>query len=556
MKIFKLFIVAMLTAGTLLSCQKELKFDNNGVSSGTLKKDGSGNCAPVTVNGIYKVDSVLNASHFVDVQVNVAFPGTFEIKSDTVNGYSFRKVGSVVFGLNTVRLYASGKPITAGTNTFTIKYGASTCSFSITAIPSNTSGAVYTIGGAPGSCTGAIAGGTYVAGVALAPSNTLTIQVNVTVAGYYTIGAATTNGFVFSGSGVFTTTGLQNVVLTGTGTPINAGVTAVTVTNLSATCSYSITVQPAGGGIPAVFTLDGAPGNCNAFILAGTYAAGVAASASNTVKLNVTVTTAGTYNITTSTTNGITFSGTGILALGAQQIILTATGTPAAVGTFAFTPNIPNSCNFSVTCTTAPPVPAGDYFPLTQNSNWSYDVIFAGVPQMDTIFYKSTVFKTYNSNQYREFEVEDGGVPSDTLHYRKSGNDYFHWALSDSYSGIFQFDNPVFADFNFLKENAATNTTWSSAEMNGTVSGNAAKLRYDFKIVSANTSFTVNGVTFNNVIQVSCTAQVSLLGAPYTALDITNFYYAKGVGLIKLKNTDVASGSSVLELDLRKYTVF
>jgi hypothetical protein len=248
MKIFKSLLIALLAAGTFASCQKELKFDDNGVSSGTLAKDGSGNCAPVTVNGIYKTDSVLNASNFVDVQVSVVFPGTFDIKSDTVNGYSFRKAGSVVFGANTIRLYATGKPIAAGRNIFTIKYGSSVCTFEVTAVPSNTSGAVYTIGGAPGVCTGAIAGGTYKAGVALDPNNTLTIQVNVTTVGYYTIGAATTNGFIFSGSGVFTTTGLQNVVLTGSGTPINAVPTAVTVTNLTATCSYSIAVLAGSGG--------------------------------------------------------------------------------------------------------------------------------------------------------------------------------------------------------------------------------------------------------------------------------------------------------------------
>ncbi len=556
MKIFKLFIVTIFSAVGFLSCQKELKFDENGVSTGSLKKDGSGNCTPVTANGIFKVDSLLNASHFADVQVNVSVPGTFEIKSDTVNGYSFRKVGSMAFGLNTIRLYASGKPIAAGTNTFTIKYGSSTCTFSITVIPSTASGAVYTIGGAPGACTGAIAGGTYVAGVALAPSNTLTIQVDVTAAGYYTIGAATTNGFVFSGSGVFTTTGLQNVVLTGTGTPLNAGATVVTVTNLSTTCSYGITVQPSGGGTPAVFTLDGAPGGCTAFALSGTYAAGVAASASNTVKLNVTVTTAGTYSITTNTANGITFNGSGTLAAGAQQITLTASGIPAAAGTFTFNPNITNSCNFSVTCTTAPPIPAGDYFPLTQNSNWSYSITLFGVLQTDTAFYKATAFKTYNGNQYREFEVEEASVPTDTLHYRKSGNDYFHWAPNDYYSGIFQFDNPVFTDINFLKENAATGTTWASAELNGTSGGAAAKLRYDFKIESANTSLTVNGVTFTNVIHVSCTAQVSILGAPFTPLDISNFYYAKGGGLIKAKNADASAGTPILELDLKHYTVF
>ena len=248
MKILKSFFWAAAVAMAFTACQKELKFDDNGTSSGSLKKDGSGNCLSAAVNGIYRADSLLNASHYADVQVNVSVPGTFEIKSDTVNGISFRKVGSVVFGLNTIRLYASGKPVLPGTSTFTIKYGSSTCSFNINVLPASTAGAVYTLGGAPGQCTGAFSGGTYAAGVALDPTNTLTVQVNVSAPGYYTIGALTTNGFVFSGSGVFSAAGLQNVVLTGTGTPLAAGTTAVTVSNLSATCSYNITVLPGSGG--------------------------------------------------------------------------------------------------------------------------------------------------------------------------------------------------------------------------------------------------------------------------------------------------------------------
>lgn len=555
MKIFKSFFLAITVTTAFWACQKELKFDNSGTSSGTLKKDGAGNCAPVTANGIYKVDSLLNASHFIDVQVNVSVPGSFDIKSDTVNGISFRKAGSVVFGANTIRLYASGKPVAAGTSTFTITYGTSTCNFSITVIPAGATGAQYTLGGAPNACTGAIAGGTYVVGTAMTPGNTLTIQVNVTVPGYYTIGAATINGFIFSGSGVFTTTGLQNVVLTGSGTPLNAGPTAVTITNLTSTCSFSINVQ-ASGGSPAVFTLDGAPNGCTGFTLAGTYAEGVAASASNTVKLNVTVQTAGSYLITTNTANGISFTGSGVLAAGPQQITLTATGTPAAAGSFVFKPTITSTCDFSVTFTAAPPVPVGDYFPLTQNSNWSYDVSFFGTPLADTVFYKSTTTKTYNANSYREFEVEEGGAPTDTLHYRKSGNDYFHWTISDSYSGTFQFDNPAFADINFLRENAATGTAWSSAVISGTSGGTATNLRYDFKVVSANTTLTVRGITYTNVIHMSCTTQISILSAPYVASDINNMYYAKGVGLIKVKDVDATLGTSIAELDLRFYTVF
>ncbi len=248
MKIIRsLFLV--FTAGIiLLACQKEIKFDDNGISAGTLVKDASGACLPVTVNGVYKVDTALTADNFVDVKINATIPGTFDIKSDTVNGYSFRKAGSVVFGANTIRLYASGKANIAGLNIFTIKYGTSVCTFSVTAAGSSAGTAVYTLGGAPGNCTGASAGGTFTAGTALTPSNTITIQVNVTQLGTYGIGATTGNGFVFSGSGFFTTLGLQNVVLTGLGTPTFAGATTASITNLAATCKFLITVQAGTGG--------------------------------------------------------------------------------------------------------------------------------------------------------------------------------------------------------------------------------------------------------------------------------------------------------------------
>jgi hypothetical protein len=361
MKIFKLFITAFIAAVALSACQKELSFPDNGTSSGALKKDGAGACVPITVNGIYKVDSILNASNFVDVQVNVSLPGTFEIKSDTVNGYSFRKVGSVVFGTNTIRLYATGKPKTAGTNTFTIKYGSSACTFDVTVIAAGSSGAVYTIGGAPGICTGAMAGGTYVAGVALAPSNTLTIQVNVSVVGYYAIGATTTNGFVFSGTGVFTLTGIQNVVLTGNGTPTTAGNTLVTVTNLTATCTYSVTVQPGAGGGTAAYTLSGTPNVCTGSTVNGVYTAGILATSANTVTLNVNVTATGTYAITTGIVNGFAFSKTGTFtATGAQTVTLVATGTPTVAGPFSFVAsgNGSSSCSFSVNCNAAGPAGA------------------------------------------------------------------------------------------------------------------------------------------------------------------------------------------------------
>lgn len=553
MKIFKKFFTVAAFLVAFLSCQKELSFDNGGVSAGSFKKDVAGDCAPVTVNGIFKVDSVLSNAQYVDVEVSVSTPGNFEIRSDTVNGFSFRKVGSVVFGSNTIRLYPSGKPIAAGSHTFTVRYGNSTCSFDITVAGPGTGIAAFTLGGAPGACTGAVSAGTYMVGTPLTPSNTLVVQVDVTTAGTYVLSAATTSGFAFTASGVFTTTGLQNVTLTGTGTPTTAGVAVVTVSNIASNCVFNITVLPAGGGTPAIFTLDGAPAGCTGFTLAGTYNVGTAVTAANTVKLNVTVTTAGSYNITTNTLNGITFSGAGVLALGAQQITLTATGTPTVAGAFVFKPNVIGTCDFSVNCVAGPPVLNNDYFPLTANSWWSYDI----VGQPDTIFNIVFGTKAYSGNTYTEVRQEYQSSPVDTTHYRKSGNDYFEWVISDAYSAQFGFDNPATVDINFLKENAATGTTWQWGPYTGTVGGTAnVDLRYDFKIENANTTLTVSGKNFTNVIHVSVTVQLKVAPSPvYTAIEKNDFYYAKGIGLIKIKYNDLLGGGVLGEIGIRNYKV-
>ena len=97
MKIFKSVILILATFLAFLSCQKELAFDNTGVSAGTFQKDAGGNCLPATITGVFKVDSVLTNNLFVDLQVNASTPGTFDIRTDTINGYSFSKAGSVVF---------------------------------------------------------------------------------------------------------------------------------------------------------------------------------------------------------------------------------------------------------------------------------------------------------------------------------------------------------------------------------------------------------------------------------------------------------------------------
>lgn len=250
-----LMVIAVAVTG-FTACQKELEGD--GIATGSFKKDAAGNCSPVQVNGIYRADSLMKADNFVDVQVMAVTGGTFDIRSDTISGLSFSKSGIMSTGLNTIRLFASGTPLVAGTHTFTIQFGTSICTFDITVFGTAPGAAIYTLDGSPGNCAGFTVNGTYTAGIPLTANNWVNFSVNVTTIGTYNLSTTTSNGITFTGSGVFTTTGTQGITLLGSGTPLAGGTFPFTPSNAGTSCSYEITVLPAGSG-SAVYTLEGNP---------------------------------------------------------------------------------------------------------------------------------------------------------------------------------------------------------------------------------------------------------------------------------------------------------
>jgi hypothetical protein len=100
---------------------------------------------------------------------------------------------------------------------------------------------------------------------------------------------------------------------------------------------------------------------------AGSMTAGTAVSGV-TQTITATVTTMGTYSITT-TANGVTFAASGTFAgTGAQNIVLSATGTPTTAGSNNFTLNTTPNCSFSRTTNVAYTVPAT--ITLAQNKTY------------------------------------------------------------------------------------------------------------------------------------------------------------------------------------------
>ncbi len=235
-----------------MACQKEASFEkgNSSASVGSLSVDASGNCLGAVVSGTYYKDTAIKASNYVDVSVQVDTAGTYTISSDTVNGYYFKATGSFTgTGTQVVRLSGGGKPLDAGTNIFTVTYNNTVCEFSVAVTASVPTGgsSVFTV-----TCTGSTPVGVYVAGTPLTATNTITLNVDVTTAGTWSVTTSpAVNGVIFSGTGTFTTTGAQTIVLTGSGTPTAAGPFAFTVTGATATCTFQTTFT--SGAAPDYF---------------------------------------------------------------------------------------------------------------------------------------------------------------------------------------------------------------------------------------------------------------------------------------------------------------
>ena len=243
MKNLLLYLAFISSVLFITACQKELHFDgvpSNGQAVGTLKST-AGNCLPSTVNGSFTKDSVLKATNFIQVTADITITGTYVIKSDTIAGFYFTGAGTVsATGNNTINLSGNGTPTATGVKTFTIKFGTSICKIDVNVVAGVPPGTAFSF-----TCAGTSFGtGVYTAGIAVGAQHTVTLNVNVTTPGPYTINIAAVNGISFSGSGTFTAAGNAQVTLTASGTPLAASPPPYnyTVTNGASTCTFSITV--------------------------------------------------------------------------------------------------------------------------------------------------------------------------------------------------------------------------------------------------------------------------------------------------------------------------
>ena len=197
-----------------------------------------------TTYGTYTVGTALDNTNYLSIPVNISKPGTYELKGTTTNGYNFYSSGTILSnGIYTLTAMGQGTPKAAATNNVTLTLNgklSANCGTPTVTVVNSTS--VFTM-----TCGSATVNGTYYVNKVLDGTNTITLPVNVTALGNWSITTNTASGISFSGAGKFTVLGNQNVTLLGSGTPSAAALNAMTLTSSSAsgstTCTVNVTTQ-------------------------------------------------------------------------------------------------------------------------------------------------------------------------------------------------------------------------------------------------------------------------------------------------------------------------
>ncbi len=347
----RLRFLLLVTASLLfITCAKEYSYEGGpvtpGSSSGTAKYTlvgAGGTCIGSTINGKYYAGVALDTSNTIVLQVDVTVAGTYSLTTGSSDGFTFSGSGTfITTGRQTIVLTGSGTPGATGSVSFSTPAN-SICSFIVTVTDAPPAVATFSLVGAPNNCETAILNGNYVAGTALTAANTVSVKVDVTALGAYTLSTDTIDGISFSTSGTFTTVGKQIVTLIGTGTPQQPRYLVFTPLSGSSGCTFPLTInnpEPV-----ATYVLESGPGvnsptTCISTV-SGNYLMNTPMDNSNTVKIRTFATALGHYTVATDTLNGVSFYYSGMFtSLGINYVLLMGSGKPVAKGTFTYTPQI------------------------------------------------------------------------------------------------------------------------------------------------------------------------------------------------------------------------
>ncbi len=347
--LFKTLLILLI----FFSCEKDYSFEA-GFAEGSISRDGTGNCDNIKIHGNYVVNTNVDISNYLELQLDFVKAGAYIVKSDTLNGYYFRAANFVSqTGISTIKLIATGKPLVSGLNKFKIKFDKSECEVTINVLntpPIPTS--IFKI-----DCSNIIVAGNYFATVPLTSANKVTLQITATYAGSYSITTSTVNGVSFIVTGIFPVAGTYSVDLVASSINNPTATTSITspaiyiILGGTNQCTFSINYAPA----PVAFSV-----NCALTTVTGIYTATVPLNTTNKITLSVTSANSGGYNITTNKVNGIIFGASGVFPSAGTYIIelfaLPSNNIPTISTTSHYSINSASGsiCSFDVTYNTAP----------------------------------------------------------------------------------------------------------------------------------------------------------------------------------------------------------
>jgi len=215
----------------------------NSLCGGVAKSVFTVNCVNTNYYGVYMEGSPLNSSNYLTVTVRVVKPGAYTMTATTENGYGFSAAGTFMNeGTQLVTLTGQGTPAAESSGdevTFLSNGVVFDCkAFELVEIPVGPANPTYAM-----DCGTVTVNGTYISGTSLRPTNTITMDVDVTALGngQWSAETNTVDGIFFSGGGVFTSTGLQTITLLGHGTPTSARAKTMTITLNSASIAKTCT---------------------------------------------------------------------------------------------------------------------------------------------------------------------------------------------------------------------------------------------------------------------------------------------------------------------------
>ncbi|MBN8642778.1 MAG: hypothetical protein J0L86_13285 [Flavobacteriales bacterium] len=189
-------------------------------------------------------------------------------------------------------------------------------------------------------------------------------------------------------------------------------------------------------------------------------------------------------------------------------------------------------------------ISTGDYWPAALNNQWTFSQNGVNQQPMKIVSINSIDGNTYYTFNATFGTSTNGATASPVTRLRKSSGNYY--LKIDSFEidyGQGLTGNISGFETLLLKDYLSNGQTWTGTYNQTTTFSDPTfpaivmNTSYTGEILNNNTSITVNGETFNNVINVRITQLTSVSGAP-TAEVQTDYWFAKDVGPVKTINYD------------------